>query len=885
MEKLSKIALEEDSFAIYELSRSSIHVVYSEMDDFIGLANAFDKSQEFANDTINSSLEFRSGLLDGMASLYRMTGDLKEVLDMRLEAIEQAKNIGEVKVDLPKYYANLAVDLNLIGDFVRSREYSVKSLSMLEGKVGVNYKKAFFYLNLGKLDARNADFESSICNFIISIEFLDKVKNKTIKTKRLNISCRQFLADTYIKNKDFDRAKLMIEEVDSLQSEFMYREYRTFEILGNFYFDYGCPDSALVNIKKSIRSISNKKIRGSEVAVRPRLLLNLANYYFDQNEFEDGVIAVQEGLCCFVDTLILKPSFNPPVEYLKYTEIAYKLMIKKTQLLEAIYRENKSQRNYQNCISAFQSTLDLLAGMRKKIVSSESKFYVLERTIPVYRSYLEFVHNHYVLTEHQKDKTIFYEIINETKSAILSDNISYKNIISMPDLSQGLVKSEKVLRLKKSLYQKQVRRMESQDSIDVTKLEDIKDSLFSFNQDYDILDKKIREAHAEAKQWNLRDNLELEELKDLLNEGEMLIDYYTSDEYIYSVAVFDDQLFVNRIILSDIQGDLNTFIEYVTNPPSAEIAEESIQTVSENITNTLLKPYLDNRKNVKSLRILPSGILNALPFEALSYQRDGEEVYLVEDCSVLYSVSRSQLLQKEELNSTYDVMAVAPVFDSEVISDTRYACDGAELSNLKHAQAEVNYINQIFDVKPSATEGASYFLENASKNDICHLATHGCINATDPMLSEIFFNDEPVTGYDVMNLDADISLMFLSACNTAKGQDVQGEGVIGLTSGFFEAGVKNMISSLWSIDDFSSSQIVKGFYKNLNAGQTYSQALRSSKLEYLESADKLRSHPYYWAGLVQIGAGVTVEESSNWWMYLLGFGMLVLLFLWNKSRR
>jgi CHAT domain-containing protein len=121
----------------------------------------------------------------------------------------------------------------------------------------------------------------------------------------------------------------------------------------------------------------------------------------------------------------------------------------------------------------------------------------------------------------------------------------------------------------------------------------------------------------------------------------------------------------------------------------------------------------------------------------------------------------------------------------------------------------------------------------------------------DPMLSEIHFNDGTLTNYDIKNLDVRPELVVLSACNTGQGEIE--EGIIGLSRGFLEAGVKSVQSSLWSIDDYASSEIIKEMYMNLKKGQKKSEALRNSKLDYLSKADKLRKHPYYWAGMVHIG--------------------------------
>jgi hypothetical protein len=59
--------------------------------------------------------------------------------------------------------------------------------------------------------------------------------------------------------------------------------------------------------------------------------------------------------------------------------------------------------------------------------------------------------------------------------------------------------------------------------------------------------------------------------------------------------------------------------------------------------------------------------------------------------------------------------------------------------------------------------------------------------------------------------------------------------------------------SLWEIEDRSGTEIVKYFYENLRNGRSKSEALKRARLKYLDQADDLRSHPYFWATLIIYG--------------------------------
>jgi len=77
-----------------------------------------------------------------------------------------------------------------------------------------------------------------------------------------------------------------------------------------------------------------------------------------------------------------------------------------------------------------------------------------------------------------------------------------------------------------------------------------------------------------------------------------------------------------------------------------------------------------------------------------------------------------------------------------------------------------------------------------------------------------------------------------------------GEGVAGLSKAFMEAGAKNVIMTLWSVDDKKSSELMERFYKGVKRGLDYSNSLREAKIWMIEEGN---SHPYYWSGFMGSG--------------------------------
>ena len=94
-------------------------------------------------------------------------------------------------------------------------------------------------------------------------------------------------------------------------------------------------------------------------------------------------------------------------------------------------------------------------------------------------------------------------------------------------------------------------------------------------------------------------------------------------------------------------------------------------------------------------------------------------------------------------------------------------------------------------------------------------------------------------------------LVVLSACDTGIGEVRNGEGVYGLRRAFLLAGAESLVMSLWPASDYTTRELMTGYYRNLKAGQGRGAALRQVQLEMLKHNSKL--HPFYWANFIQYG--------------------------------
>ncbi|HEX5083987.1 MAG TPA: CHAT domain-containing protein, partial [Blastocatellia bacterium] len=148
--------------------------------------------------------------------------------------------------------------------------------------------------------------------------------------------------------------------------------------------------------------------------------------------------------------------------------------------------------------------------------------------------------------------------------------------------------------------------------------------------------------------------------------------------------------------------------------------------------------------------------------------------------------------------------------------------------------------------------------DELSRYRIIHIATHGLLNSEHPELSGLVLslvdeNGKTQDGFlrmhEIFNLQLSADLVVLSACQTALGKEIKGEGLVGLTRGFMYAGAERVVASLWQVDDQATAELMRRFYRGmLKDGLRPAAALREAQMEM--SKTSRWSEPYFWAGFV-----------------------------------
>jgi CHAT domain-containing protein len=272
------------------------------------------------------------------------------------------------------------------------------------------------------------------------------------------------------------------------------------------------------------------------------------------------------------------------------------------------------------------------------------------------------------------------------------------------------------------------------------------------------------------------------------------------------------------------------------------------------------------------IAIVPHGVLHYIPFEVLP-AGDG---LLIERHAVGYAPSLNALVQLRRAPANTAPFRVLAVGNPPAASANRAATRAGELDNLAllaplpFAEQELHAIGRTFPDRTRILSGGSAResgLRTAGlpQYPVLHFATHGLVSDAQPKRSGLLL--APEAGEDgllqmgeIYGLGLKADLVVLSACQTALGKEITGEGLIGLSRAFFYAGARSVLATLWNLNDRFAAEFVQRFYREVNEGRSSEEALRRAKLAYINHPRY--AHPFYWASLVLHGDGtrVLVEE-------------------------
>ena len=873
---------------------------------------------------------------------YRL-GDYAAYQSLVKQAVEEAeKYLGETSVGMSASLSNYSICLREMGDHKKAIHYLERALKIEDdlkddearivtlGNLGTNYfrmgdysEALKYYFKVMAMSKENPgilspDNQVNTCNKIGNAFFekeeLDSAKVYFRKCLTLlasqkpplgdiarghKINTNMDIAKVFLKQNESDSAHIYVSRAINLSTHQHYNyRARAYEILGKLFFqkkDYAQSISWFLQSKKITVDQFSAYQKHYSIAEKDILL---AKAYQESGNALSALIHYQQALQMLSHDALSDDVFQVPRIKTVYSKLNFleALKGKATTFFER-YKQQANQKDLEAAYETFQVAVQLIQSIRQDYQQEGSLLQLSTSVLPIYEGAIASAIALNQRTGEESYLKAAYVFCESNKAILLLESINESMAKGFSGIPDALLEKEMDLRLKISFFNRKLN--EDKNKIgggNRKKQEGFNNQLFDLEQEYqNLIDTFEKEF---PKYYQLKYSTQLATVEDvqkkLAHSSTALIEYFFGEKNIYIFSITANTISVKQ---SEKEKKLLDSIFKVRNflnqaPQNQDVAlgfKSYVQCafdIFQKLLSTSIPPEVDH------LIVVADDRLGYLPFEALltDVPPSGQPLYSLDNLSYLlkayeisYSYSGTLFINSfSESAGPYDeiFLGFAPSFDASEKSE-QSRCNGQRLYNLNCNQKEVEDIKALLGGKVLAKESASktVFGKEANHCQVLHLATHACLDDQNPNFSKIYLSDDYISNSDLYNLELNSEMVVLSACETGAGQLVKGEGVMSLARGFIHAGCPSVVMSLWSVDDCATADVMVGFYKNLKAGQTKSQAIRQAKLDYISQAKKAQQHPFYWAAFVQIGNYEPLEFSEASYFYPVIFILIATVLL------
>ena len=327
------------------------------------------------------------------------------------------------------------------------------------------------------------------------------------------------------------------------------------------------------------------------------------------------------------------------------------------------------------------------------------------------------------------------------------------------------------------------------------------------------------------------------EIQSLLADDEQLIEYYYQGDTLFIYVIDRRAVRAVKFDASGLAQLARQFSDSIGNPSST-----NWQGLAKTLYSRLVepvKPFISGNK----LLVVAHGALHYMPFNVLMHE-DGSMLIEHYTIRMLPSASILKFLKPVIRQNTSPVLVIG----NPDLGDQKLNLVFAE--NEAKAVASQMPESRLL-LRKDATE--SNFRNAAGLFSHIHFATHGKFQAESPLDSGLYLaadgeNDGMLHVAELYSMQLNADLVTLSACETGLGKISNGDDVVGLARGFLFAGARSVVSSLWSVDDRATSELMLAFYQNLKS-HPKPEALRKAQLKIQATLP----HPFFWAAFQLTG--------------------------------
>ncbi|HTE24155.1 CHAT domain-containing protein [Flavitalea sp.] len=553
-----------------------------------------------------------------------------------------------------------------------------------------------------------------------------------------------------------------------------------------------------------------------------------------------------------------------------YKQLVHVFLNNKTELLLGLYKKTNNKKYLEACLSTALVTDSVIQLMRREQTAEQSKLLWRNKTRNFFTNALEAC----LLA---KNYPLAFYFMEKSRSVILADKLNELGAASLLPVEETV--REQLFRQAIANEEEHLRALSPNDHEYDSVSARLIEARHQLNNHITSLEKKYPEYY---KYKFSGDVLSYDQFKVYLkNKKTGFVSYFLGDTTSYILSISGGGITAEDVKMIKVPASaynkkqLDALLGIFADASFQNRRYDSLVLQSHEFYKKMFAPLGIAKGN---LIICPDGFM--LPFDALHSDASGNKT-LLEEYSISYAYSANSLITKFiPVSASQNFVGFAPVSFKPYLNLAALNPSADFLD-----EAASNYSSTKLFIRQESSR--KNFLSNLGSYRIVNVFSHASTgnNDEEPIL---YMEDSVIRLSELQDIDqVRTQLVVLSACQTSSGKNAIGEGIYSLSRGFAAAGIPSVMATIWRADEHPVYRISILFHKNIAAGMRKDDALRLAKIDYLKTANKERSLPYYWANMVIMGNTDPIElVHRNYLPWILAFfsllGLIIGLSLWRK---
>ncbi len=849
----------EASFAYEYLSR--IYIGKNQPDSALGFQQ---KALALLKDTTSAILTQKAMVLNSTSYAYRKMDNNKKAL----EALEASKDI-YIKI---KGGNDRSVGIALLNmcnlmiddlDFSLAEPYIKRSLEILEQNPKRN-KTSIYSAKINYAQILQHQGKYKLAQNILNQVRLAALTEAT--SKMYAFKADYFQIPLYTLTGQLDSAQYFLEEGKSIAAQFDGRE------ASMLYYLKGAEGELLLSLKKyqaaydlyaEVYAYGKQQTNGQPDHLAAQLLaMGKCSYFL--GDTAKAILETKQGLT--------ESGYNLSKPY-DYEEVVSKEKptIGLNFLAQIYFDQWKSTSNKRllDSISFYQTqAITAILNLQKSAREPASAAGIAQLFNSVLDASLSRCYHLHEATQKNEFIEAAFLVMEVQRDYTLKQAVRMANIQKFGGALDSLLMQKQNLQTEVNFKEKQLLTEKVPEDLSM------QESLVLANEKIAKINQRIKNEFPKFYELNSATPiLELNTLQGLLTENQTFVEYKETDKTVFMLKADNKTA---HLIKVEKPENYHNLINGLLTQSKQRTPNKAVFTKNAfDLYNLLIKPL---SKTNEELILVPDGLLTYVPFELLTTENSqdysfAEMPYLIKNKQISYNFSATLWHQLTETTiESKRLLALAPNF--EALDEGNALVATRNFTPLIFNQQEAKTISEATNGDLLENKEASWYNLNQKLADysIFHFATHALTNDENSELSYLALSEKQKENdidklyvKDLYSLKMNADLVVLSACETGIGTLKKGEGIVSMGRGFTYAGAKAVITSLWSVNDKATADIMRLFYKNLGENMSKSSALRKAKLDYmLNQKNDALSSPFYWAPFVVYGDVTPIQLKNSW---------------------